>query len=72
MNLLTGQLVSLAALNPDRDPEIIARWSRDSQFWRLAHTDPAFPESAKTIKRELEERPIDRPSFSIRTLAKTV
>jgi hypothetical protein len=25
---------------------IIARWSRDSQFWRLAHTDPAFPESA--------------------------
>ena len=69
MALLSGQLVTLAAVNPDTDAEIIARWSRDSQFWRLAHTDPAFPESAKKIKRDLEERPIDRLGFSIRTLA---
>lgn len=69
MNLLTGKLVTLAAVNPDTDADIIARWSRDSQFWRLAHTEPAFPETAQKIRRELEERPNDRQGFAIRTLA---
>ena len=69
MDILTGQLTRLAAVNPDADAEIIARWSRDSHFWRLAHTDPAYPGSATTVKRELEARPIDQPRFAIRTLA---
>lgn len=68
MNLLTGQLIHLAAVDPDRDSEIIAGWSRDSQFWRLVHTDPAMPERAQRVKLELEDRPIDRPSFAMRTL----
>ncbi len=69
MILLTGQLVSLTAVDPDRDPDLIARWSHDSQFWRLAHTDWAFPMLARDVKRELEDRPLDRVGFAIRTLA---
>ena len=69
MSLLTGQLVTLAAVNPDTDADIIARWSRDSQFWRLAYPDPAYPESPKNVKREMEERPIERHGFAIRTLS---
>lgn len=68
MDILTGRLTRLTAVNSDTDPEIIARWSRDSQFWRLAHPIPAFPELPKNVKRELEERPSDRSGFAIRTL----
>ncbi|HTP09466.1 MAG TPA: GNAT family protein [Anaerolineae bacterium] len=69
MNLLTGQLVSLTAVNPDRDAGIIARWSRDSQFWRLAHTDPALPVLPRYVKQKLEERSIELQGFAIRSLA---
>ncbi len=68
MNILTGQLVSLAAVDPDRDSAIIARWSYDSQFWRLVDTDPAFPGLPRSIQRALEERPVERPRFGIHTL----
>jgi RimJ/RimL family protein N-acetyltransferase len=68
MDILTGHLTRLAAVNADTDTDIIARWSRDSQFWRLTYTDPAFPESAKAVRRAIEEQPIDRLSFSIHTL----
>jgi RimJ/RimL family protein N-acetyltransferase len=67
MSLLTGQLVYLTAVDPDRDPEIIARWSRDSQFWRLVHTEPALPVLPKYVKRTLEDRSMDLQGFAIRT-----
>ena len=69
MTLLIGQLVSLTAVGPDRDAEIIARWSHDSQFWRLAHTEPALPVLPRYVKQKLEERPADLHGFAIRTLA---
>lgn len=69
MNTLTGDLTCLKAVDPDTDADSIARWSRDSQFWRLAHTLPAYPEVAQRVKRELEDRPIDLFGFAIRTLA---
>ena len=69
MDLLTGRLTRLTTANPETDAEIIAHWSRDSQFWRLVHTDPAYPELPKNVKREMEEQPIERQSFAIRTLA---
>ncbi len=69
MDLLTGHRTRLTAINADTDAEIIARWSRDSQFWRLVDTVPAFPELAKAVRRDIEEMPIDRLSFSIHTLA---
>ncbi|HSD83118.1 MAG TPA: GNAT family protein [Anaerolineae bacterium] len=68
MDIFTGQLTRLTAVNPEMDSDIIARWSRDSEFWRLAHPDPAFPELPRNVKRELEERPLDRLGFAIRTL----
>jgi RimJ/RimL family protein N-acetyltransferase len=66
--LLTGQLVTLAAVNSDADAGIIARWSNDSQFWRLAHTDPALPVLPKSVKQKLEDEPIERTRFAIRTM----
>lgn len=68
MDILAGHLVRLAAVDPDTDAGVIARWSRDSQFWRLAHTEPAYPVLPRYVKRELEERPPDRHGFAIRTL----
>ncbi len=67
MDILTGQLTRLAAVNPDTAAEIIARWLHDSQFWRLAHTEPALPMLPKNVKRALEDRPIDLHGFAIRT-----
>lgn len=66
-SLLSGQLVTLAAVNPDTDAEIIARWSDDSQFWRLAHTEPALPVRPGYVKQKLEDRPLDLHAFAIRT-----
>ena len=69
MSILTGQLVTLTAVNPDRDAEIIARWSRDSQFWRLAHPEPPWPVRPTYVQQKLEEEPVERTRFAIRTLA---
>jgi RimJ/RimL family protein N-acetyltransferase len=68
MDILTGNLTRLTAVNPDSDAEIIARWSGDAQFWRLAHTEPAFPVTPKYVKQKIAERPIDRQAFAIRIL----
>jgi RimJ/RimL family protein N-acetyltransferase len=70
-NLFTGQLVRLAALNPEKDAEAIARWSRDTEFQRLADSDPAYPKSVKDTRQWLEEwsSASDGFRFAIRTLA---
>jgi RimJ/RimL family protein N-acetyltransferase len=62
-NLLLGRLVRLAALDPDKDPEIIARWSFDAEYRRLLDSDPARPERAAPIKAELEKRAERENSF---------
>jgi RimJ/RimL family protein N-acetyltransferase len=69
MDILTGQLTRLAAVNPDTDAEIIARWSRDSQFWRLAHPEPPWPVRPAYVRQELEDEPLERTRFAIRALA---
>jgi RimJ/RimL family protein N-acetyltransferase len=68
MDILAGTLTRLIAVNPDTDAEIIARWSGDSQFWRLAHTEPALPVRPAYVKQKLEDEPIERTRFAIRTL----
>jgi len=68
MDILTGRLTRLTAVNADTDAELIARGSCDSQFWRLAHTDPALPVLPKYVKQQLEERSLDLQGFAIRTL----
>lgn len=63
-----GKLVRLAAFNPETDAEIVARWSRDTEYHRLGDNDPACPRSAKKAK-EWMERDSDRAfGFAIRTL----
>lgn len=69
MNILTGSLTCLTAVNPSADADIITHWSSDSQFWRLAHTEPASPVLPQYVKQKLEERPLDRHAFAIHTLA---
>jgi len=66
--LFQGELVCLAALNPETDAEAIARWSRDSEYWRLAFPTPARPRLTKRVKEELEKTS-DATEFAIRALA---
>jgi RimJ/RimL family protein N-acetyltransferase len=70
-NLFTGDLVRLAALDPDRDLETVARWFGDTEFARLLDSDPARPRTARQEKQDLEKR-LERENgfnFAIRTLA---
>jgi hypothetical protein len=68
-NLLAGQLVRLAAFNPETDAEIVARWTRDTEYHRLGDNHAAYPQPVKWA-RDLMERPGDRSfGFTIRTLA---
>jgi RimJ/RimL family protein N-acetyltransferase len=70
-NLFAGQLVRLAAQNPETDAEFYARWSHDSDYLRVLDTDPARPRARAGVKHDLEkdlERQ-DRYAFAVRTLA---
>jgi RimJ/RimL family protein N-acetyltransferase len=69
MDILTGHLTRLTAVNSDTDADSIARWSRDSQFWRLAQTEPAYPDLPRKRKQHIENRGLDFEGFAIRTLA---
>ena len=40
--LFTGELVRLAAPNPDTDAETKARWSLESEYERLMDSGPAL------------------------------
>lgn len=72
-DLFRGKLVRLT----NEDPETVARsevrWQRDTEFHRLADSDPAELRSEKKIKEWMEKRMSDenpnRFSFSIRALA---
>ena len=60
----------LVAPNPDTDAGAVARWTRDSEYWRLLESGPANPWSMKKTKDELGEDPKDNFFlFLLRTLA---
>ena len=68
--LFEGELVRLSAPSSDKDAEIFASWSRDSEFLRMLDDEPAQPWSVKKIKEEIDEGPKpDGFPFLIRTLA---
>jgi RimJ/RimL family protein N-acetyltransferase len=69
MDNLTGTLTRLTAVNPETDAATIAHWSSDSQFWRLAHTEPPWPVRPAYVQQKLEAEPIERTRFAIRALA---
>jgi RimJ/RimL family protein N-acetyltransferase len=68
-NLFAGQLVRLAAFNPETDAAIAARWSRDTEYHRLADTDPAYPRSTQEAKERVERDSEHVFGFVIRTQA---
>ena len=67
--LFTGKLVRLTAANPETDAEVVASWSRDSEFLRLLDDEAARPWSPREIKKEMEQGSSAGFEFMIRTLA---
>ena len=71
-DLFRGKLVRLTSEEPELQAKTEARWQRDSEFRRLADSDPTNVVSEKKIKEWFEKR-IEEPKpdgfpFSIRTL----
>jgi RimJ/RimL family protein N-acetyltransferase len=66
--LFAGELVRLAAFNPEIDAEIVARWSRDTEYHRLGDNDPAYPRSIKMTRDWLERGSDHVYGFAVRTL----
>lgn len=73
-DLFRGQLVRLTAEDPEVRGRLNARWERDSEFHRLADSEPARLASEKSYKESFEkliEKPIppNRYPFMIRVLS---
>ncbi len=72
-DLLMGNLVHLAAVDPEEVSKHFASWNRDSEFKRLLDTDPPRLHSAKATKdwleKELGEQGDTMHWFTIRTVA---
>jgi RimJ/RimL family protein N-acetyltransferase len=72
-DLLTGDLVRLAAVNADRDTETFLRWNLDTEYWRFSSLGPARPftknHEREFIKREFETDAPDIFAFEIRSRA---
>ena len=73
-DLFHGELVRLTSEEPEFLAQHEARWQRDSEFHRLADSDPAELASAKKIMARFEKYTEDgfqpeRYPFSIRALA---
>jgi len=71
-NLFRGELVRLTSEEPDAFAKVEVRWQRDTEFHRLADSDPAEMSSEKKIKERFEKRneevKPERYPFFIRTL----
>jgi len=71
-DLFRGKLVRLAVEEPLTIGESFSRWARDSEYWRLANSNPVRAVSSKAVKqwveKEQEDRRGDQFEFSIRTL----
>ena len=68
----TGEKVRLVMDNPDVMAEAYARWSRDSEYFRLLNSSPAQLWSVKKFKdwlsKDIEKPPQTEIFFSIRAL----
>ncbi|MGE5251479.1 MAG: GNAT family N-acetyltransferase [Bacteroidota bacterium] len=72
-DLYRGELVRLANDPPEVLTKAFARWAQDSEFHRLADSDPAQLWSEKKhkewVEKQMERDPMESFRFSIRTLA---
>jgi RimJ/RimL family protein N-acetyltransferase len=62
--LLNGEAVYLAALEPEKAAELFSRWAGDTEYLRLANSDPVIQFSVAGIKTWLEEHLYDKDNFS--------
>jgi RimJ/RimL family protein N-acetyltransferase len=53
--LFESQDLRLGPVDYEKDPEIEAKWTHDSDFMRLMDTNPARPLSAAMIKKQYEK-----------------
>ena len=53
--LFDGQDIRFGPIDHEKDPEIEARWTHDSDFMRMMETSPARPLSAAMIKKQYEK-----------------
>lgn len=70
-DILRGELIRLAAINPEELSPLYARWGRDSQRGRLLDSDPPILFSEKAIRAWVEKN-FEKENdfeFAIRTLA---
>ncbi len=71
-DLFHGELVRLAVDDPQTVAESFSRFTRDTEYWRLANSNPVRALSSKVVKDWLESNPEnirgDQFEFSIRTL----
>ena len=72
-DIYRGELVRITAEEPEALAKVEVRWQGDSEFHRLAGSEPAMMESEKKLKEWFEKRNEDgftpkRYSFSVRTL----
>ncbi len=54
-NLFTGKLTRLVAQDVDKMGAVIARWSRDSEFYQLFDSDPTRPRNAKRAQEQMRD-----------------
>jgi len=75
-DILTGNLVRLAAFDPEEVGKAFSGWSRDSEYWRLMDAGPislhSIKEAAKHFEKEIEELAPGVYFFAIRRLADDV
>lgn len=71
-DLLVGNLVRLAAYDPEEMGKAFSRWTRDSEYWRLMDTSPArMPSSnrvTKFIEKDMDELDASIYFFGVRRL----
>jgi RimJ/RimL family protein N-acetyltransferase len=53
--LFEGRDIRFGPIDYEKDPEIEARWTHDSEFMRMMDTLPARPMSAALVKKEYEK-----------------
>ena len=53
--LFEGQEIRLGPIDHEKDPEVEARWTHDSDFMRMLDVAPARPLSAAMVKKQYEK-----------------
>lgn len=54
-SLFEGQLIRLAALDPDRDAQVEATWTQNAEYLRLQGAEPARPLSPAQVRRKYDQ-----------------